>query len=107
MNKKMVKDIAEIKLIPFTELKSSDVLLLKGLFEDLRNGIRSERDYFKRANQNASILDTYFEGESTEDATRALPMLGINLTKKTRLEKRRLIKKLLHKTMLGKWRRKE
>lgn len=56
-----VKDIAEIKLISFMELEVYDVLLLKGLFADLTNGIRSEREYFHRAKQNASILDVHFE----------------------------------------------
>ena len=80
MNRKL-KDLAEIKLIPFMELKPDDIIILKNLFLDLTNGITSEREYFHRATQGASIFDVYFKNDYDfiELNFEEMPILGVNL----------------------------
>ncbi|OBQ56754.1 hypothetical protein [Halodesulfovibrio spirochaetisodalis] len=80
--KKTVAELVDVVLVPFMEIKPSDVLLLKNLINHLHvDGFRTQGEYFLWAQQAGSLADIWLEAksddvyDSIEDFVKSCPPL--------------------------------
>lgn len=68
MEKKFVKDLAEIVLVPFMKIAPSDVLILKNLIYWLQvNKSKNQSDYFLWAQDEGALTDIWFQEAKYKD----------------------------------------